>query len=178
MKKIIFISVFFFSLNSILQAQFRFTANNNEIWEVKLLPSFTNEKSQTYCVFAADTLIIYNVYYRSGVKVSCSRDIYDLSKNILGKSANVRHKNEVFVTLSTKNTSTIYFTAEEKKIADDFKVEDILGDDKLYTMPKKYYQKVFSEHLYIHLPKEKQKEMKKIVKYQNLPSSKINFDKK
>lgn len=178
MKKNIFIFILFFSTHIFLQAQFRFVTDNNEVWEVKLPPSFTNEKSQTYCVFVADTLTIYSIYYRNGVKVSCSRDIYDLSKNILGKSANVRDKNEVFVTLSTKNTSTIYFTAEEKKIADDFKEEDIFGGDKFYTMPKKYYQKIFSEQLYIHLPKEKQKEIKKIVKYQNLPSSKINFDKK
>lgn len=178
MKKIIVILIIFFLNYSFLQAQFRFTANNNEIWEVKLPPSFTNERGETYCVFVANILTIYDVYYRNGVKVSCSRDIYDLSKNVLGKSANIRDKDKVFVTLSTKNSSTIYFTEEEKKIADDFPVENILGDDKLYTMPKKYYQKVFSEQLYIHLPKEKQKEMKKIVKYENLASTKINFDKK
>lgn len=181
MKKILFVIFIFVLLPLYVQAQFRFKTSQNEIWEVKTPPTFKDKTGETYCVFEANILTTYSISSKNGVRNFCTRNIFDLTKNVLGSSAIVRHKKkEVFVTLATDNSVTISLNSEAKKTAidNDFaELGKIMGNDQHYNMPTKYYKKVFSKQLYIHLPQEQQAEMKEKVAYKNLGTTKINFDK-
>jgi hypothetical protein len=180
MEKILVIFIFVL-LPFCVQAQFRFKTSRNEVWEVKTPPTRKDKTGETYCVFEANILTTYSIASKNGVRNFCTRNIFDLTKNILGTSAVVRHKKkEVFVTLSTDNSVTISLNGEAKKVAieNDFaELGKIMGNDQHYILPTKYYKKVFSKQLYIHLPQEQQAEMKKKVQYHKLGTTKINFDK-